>query len=209
MFVNGTPAVLGMRADPERDEITVDGAPLPAASSQVYLMLHKPRGYVTTLCDERGRRTVASLVDCGCRVYPVGRLDYDSEGLLFFTNDGALANALMHPRAEVEKEYEVRVSGRIAHAQERLKQRIVLDGYLIREPEVRLLRMEGAEAVFSVTIHEGRNRQVRRMCEAAGLQVLCLRRVREGSLRLGALPVGAWRALTTEEIEALKKEAGL
>ena len=169
-------------------------------------MLHKPRGYVTTLSDERGRKTVAELVDCGCRVYPVGRLDYLSEGLLLLTNDGDLAHRLMHPRGEIAKVYEVTVRGALSTAEERLRRPIVLDGYTIREPLVRKLREGGDKATFEVTIFEGRNRQIRRMCEAAGLTVHRLCRVREGSLALGRLPVGQWRHLTQEEVTALRKE---
>lgn len=204
--VNDVPASLGMRADPEADRITVDGKPLPQQSSSVYLMLNKPRGYVTTLSDERGRKTAASLVDCGCRVYPIGRLDCASEGLLLFTNDGEFANRLMHPRGRVEKEYEVAVRGALDTAQTLLQRRVVLDGVPIQEPKVRLLRMGEEKAVFSVTICEGRNRQIRRMCELAGLEVARLRRVREGTLTLGTLRPGAWRYLTAEEIDELRRE---
>ena len=206
--VNGAVARLGQSADPERDKITVSGRPLPKKDAPVYLMLHKPRGYVTTLSDELGRPTVAQLVaDCGVRVYPVGRLDYPSEGLLLLTNDGALADRLMHPRSEIAKVYEVTVSGALSGAAERLAQPLVLDGYQIRPPQVRLLRENGEKAAFEITIHEGRNRQIRRMCEAAELRVHRLRRVREGCLSLGTLPVGKWRYLTQQEMKGIKEEA--
>lgn len=143
--------------------IAVDGVPIPPPPEHVYLMLYKPRGYITTLSDERGRRTAASLVDCGTRVYPVGRLDYDSEGLLLFTNDGALADRLMHPRREISKVYEVTARGPLDGAAERLRRPLVLDGYRIRPPEVE----QTAPGRFLITIHEGRNRQIRRMCAAA------------------------------------------
>ena len=205
--VNGTVAALGQSADPEADRITVSGRPLPEKTSTVYLMLHKPRGYVTTLSDELGRPNVAELVrDCGCRVYPVGRLDYASEGLLLLTNDGAFANRLMHPRGEVAKVYEVTVSGDLTDAAARLARPIVLDGYQIRTPLVRLLRQSAEKATFEITIFEGRNRQIRRMCEAAGLRVRRLCRTREGSLSLGTLPAGKWRYLTAQELEQIKKE---
>lgn len=184
----------------------MDGKPLPRQEALVYLVLHKPRGYVTTLSDERGRKTVAELVDCGCRVYPVGRLDYLSEGLLLLTNDGDLAHKLMHPSGEIRKVYEVTVRGTLVGAEERLRRPIVLDGYAIREPMVRKLRESGDKTTFEITIFEGRNRQIRRMCEAAGLTVHRLCRVREGSLSLGQLPVGKWRYLTMEEVSALRKE---
>ena len=204
--VNGKTAALGDTADADTDEICVDGNPLPRQERLVYLVLHKPRGYVTTLHDEKGRPDAAQLVaDCGVRVYPVGRLDMDSEGLLLFTNDGAFANRLMHPSHQVEKTYEVQVSGYAAEKLTLLRRPIVLDGYRIAPPEVRLLRRAGDKAWVQVVIHEGRNRQVRRMCQAAGLTVLRLKRTREGDLRLGDLPLGKWRSLTEAEIENLKK----
>lgn len=201
--VNGAVCTLGASADPDADRIEVDGVPLPPPPGKKYLMLNKPRGYVTTLKDEKNRKTAASLVDCGCRVYPVGRLDYDSEGLLLFTNDGQLADRLMHPRANVGKTYEVTVEGDWRGGEALLARPIVLDGYRIHPPSVRLLRGEGSRAVFEITIREGRNRQIRRMCEAAGLRMLRLRRTQEGTLRLGMLPPGKWRELTKEEIESL------
>lgn len=202
--VNGQPAALGDQADPESDIITVDGQPLRRDTRRVYLMLNKPRGYVTTLSDEKGRPDVAGLVaDCGARVYPVGRLDMDSEGLLLLTNDGAFANALMHPRHEVEKTYDVWVTGYTPGGERRLAKPIPLDGYTIRPPKVKLLKAEGQSAKFRVTIHEGRNRQVRRMCDAAGMHCTRLRRIQEGSLRLGDLPVGKWRYLTEAEVAEL------
>ena len=204
--VNGAVCTLGASADPDADRIEVDGVPLPPPPGKKYLMLNKPRGYVTTLKDEKNRKTAASLVDCGCRVYPVGRLDYDSEGLLLFTNDGQLADRLMHPRADVGKTYEVTVEGDWRGGEALLARPIVLDGYRIHPPSVRLLRGEGSRAVFEITIREGRNRQIRRMCEAAGLRVLRLRRTQEGTLRLGMLPSGKWRELTKEEIESLNGE---
>lgn len=204
--VNGAVCTLGASAHPDADRIEVDGVPLPPPPGKKYLILNKPRGYVTTLKDEKNRKTAASLVDCGCRVYPVGRLDYDSEGLLLFTNDGQLADRLMHPRANVGKTYEVTVEGDWRGGEALLARPIVLDGYRIHPPSVRLLRGEGSRAVFEITIREGRNRQIRRMCEAAGLRVLRLRRTQEGTLRLGMLPSGKWRELTKEEIESLNGE---
>lgn len=204
--VNGRTAVLGDTADGDKDDIQVDGKQLPRQDKLLYLMLHKPRGYVTTLHDEKGRPDAARLVaDCGARVYPIGRLDMDSEGLLLFTNDGAFANLLMHPSHEVEKAYEVLVSGFSPEKLPLLERPIVLDGYHIRPPKVRLLESTGQKARLEVVIHEGRNRQVRRMCQAAGMEVLRLKRTREGSLTLGDLPAGKWRSLTQAEIEKLKK----
>lgn len=203
--VNGTVAQLGDSADPDADEIRINGQLLPKQEQYIYLMLNKPRGYVTTLSDEKGRPNAAQLVaDCGTRVYPVGRLDMDSEGLLLFTNDGSFANALMHPKHEVKKTYDLWVTGYHPGAEVQLSRPITLDGYTIRPPKVRLIRAEGQKAKFQVTIHEGRNRQVRRMCEAAGMHCTRLRRVREGSLSLGELPLGKWRHLTAREVEELK-----
>lgn len=206
VLCNGSVAELGMAADPDLDEILVDGKPLPAASKYVYLMLHKPRGYVTTLSDEKGRKNAAMLVeDCGFRVYPVGRLDMDSEGLLLFTNDGDFANALMHPKHEVDKIYDTWVTGFTAERLEKLRRPVSLDGYTIRPPQVRLVKAEGEKTLIRITIHEGRNRQVRRMCEIAGMKVNRLKRIAEGSLRLGDLPLGKWRYLSERELSELYK----
>ena len=205
--VNGQSAALGDQADPESDIVTVDGQPLRRDTRRVYLMLNKPRGYVTTLSDERGRRTAAELVSgCGARVYPVGRLDMDSEGLLLFTNDGAFANRLMHPSHQVEKEYLVRVTGCTDAGLAAFQKPMELDGYRLRIPKVQILKREGEGALLSITIHEGRNRQVRRMCALAGMNVLRLRRVREGNLHLGDLPTGRWRYLSKAEQIELTKE---
>lgn len=207
---NGRICVLGQTADPETDEIYIDGKPLPKLEERLYIMLHKPRGYVTTLSDEKGRKNAAQLVqDCGVRVYPVGRLDMDSEGLLLFTNDGEFANLLMHPKHEIEKTYKVTVNGFSSEAVQRLKQPIILDGYKIHPPTVRIAyapKLPGENGVLLVTIHEGRNRQVRRMCAAAGMDVKRLIRIREGQLQLGNLQVGKWRYLTQDEVEKLKNE---
>ena len=204
---NGVVAQLGDSADPDVDEILLDGIALPSQEAYVYIILNKPRGYVTTLSDEKGRKNAAQLVaDCGKRVYPVGRLDMDSEGLLLFTNDGDFANNLMHPRHEVNKTYHVVVRGYTDQGLEKLKQPVTLDGYTIRKPNVVLEHKSQTSdrAELLVTIHEGRNRQVRRMCDLAGMKVLRLVRISEGSLQLGKLPSGKWRYLTAEEVEMLK-----
>ena len=204
--VNGVPAELGQRADPERDEIRVDGALLTGREEFVYLLLNKPRGYVTTLSDEKGRKNVADLVrECGARVYPVGRLDLDSEGLLLMTNDGDLMQHLLHPSHEVDKTYHVSVYGAVGGAARRLEALRDLDGEAIRPAQVKVLRQTGQTAELAVTIHEGKNRQVRRMCAACGLNVKRLRRVREHTLELGDLAPGMWRYLTEEEVSALKQ----
>ena len=203
--VNGERARLGVRADPDRDDVRLDGKPLPSGAEPVYLLLNKPRGYVSTLSDEKGRRTAADLVaGCGARVYPVGRLDLDSEGLLLMTNDGALAQRLTHPSRQVEKTYHVWVRGAAEGAAERLSRVRDLEGEAIRPARVETLRRGEGEARLAVTIHEGKNRQVRRMCAACGLEVTRLRRVREHTLVLGSLPPGKWRYLTAEEVAALR-----
>ena len=205
---NGQVCRLGDAADPTVDEILVDGKPIPAPQEHTYIMLHKPRGYVTTLSDEKGRPNAAQLVaDCAKRVYPVGRLDMDSEGLLIFTDDGQLANHLMHPKHNVNKTYLVTVRGFTAAGLERLQQPMVLDGYTLRIPGVRVLEKDlpGDKARLEITIHEGRNRQVRRMCKIAKMQVIRLVRIAEGSVKLGKLPLGKWRYLKDEEISELKK----
>lgn len=203
--VNGMKASLGDSADPDIDEIRLDGTLLPSQSEYVYILLNKPRGFVTTLSDEKGRANVAQLVaDCPVRVYPVGRLDMDSEGLLLFTNDGEFANRMMHPKHQVEKTYETWVTGFHPGALKRLSEPMELDGYVLRRPRVRLLKAEGDRARLHITIHEGRNRQVRRMCEIAGMHVTRLRRIREGNLQLGDLPKGKWRYLTPEEVDKMK-----
>lgn len=206
---NGRICKLGDSADPDFDEILLDGKPLPSMEKQVYILLNKPKGYVTTLSDERGRKNAAQLVaDCGARVYPVGRLDMDSEGLLLFTNDGEFANLLMHPKHEINKTYLVTVKGYSEAGLRKLQKPIVLDGYKIKPPAVRFVRFteeQAGKAELEVTIHEGRNRQVRRMCAIAEMPVLRLIRIREGNLQLGDLAPGKWRYLTTAEVEMLKK----
>lgn len=203
--VNGIVALLGQSADPDIDEIMLDGRPLPSGGEYVYIMLHKPRGYVTTASDEKGRANVTQLVDCGQRVYPVGRLDMDSEGLLLLTNDGDFANHLMHPKAEVNKTYEVWVTHYYDGVQKKLEQPITIDGYTIKPPQVKILGINGKNARLYITIHEGRNRQIRKMCQVAGVHVTRLRRISEGKVTLGDLPKGKWRHLTEEEVSVLKK----
>ena len=203
--VNGQVAGLGDKADPERDEILVDGRPVRREEQRTYVLLHKPRGYVTTLSDEKGRKTVAQLVEgCGARVWPVGRLDLDSEGLLLLTDDGDLTHRLIHPSHEVEKEYRVWVQGDAEGALPVLTGPMTLDGAPLRRAKVKIIGRHGEETVLSFLIHEGKNRQIRRMCAMAGLEVRRLRRIREGPIRLGDLPPGTWRNLTEEEVSALK-----
>ena len=203
--VNGKIAKLGDSADPDCDIIAVDGKKLDCAAEKLYLMLNKPRGYVTTLSDEKGRQTVAQLVeDCGARVYPVGRLDMDSDGLLLMTNDGNFTQKLTHPAYEKDKEYYVTVGGALTGCEGRLAALTELeDGSPIVPAQVRVISKQAGEWTISVTIHQGLNRQVRRMCALCDLRVKRLQRVREGSLSLGKLKPGAWRKLTKQEVDSL------
>jgi 23S rRNA pseudouridine2605 synthase len=217
--VNGrTVRTLGTKADPERDEIKVDGRRIKEQKRKRYILLYKPRGYVTTRSDPQGRPTVMDLLK-GVKeyVYPVGRLDYDSEGLLLLTNDGDLAARLMHPSHEIEKVYEARVRGVPAPEDlERLAKGIVLDGKRTAPAKIRLadrppkVTASGAEQAFvEVVLHEGRQRQVRRMFESIGHPVARLRRMRIGPITDEQIPIGHWRDLTPQEIARLQRSAGL
>ena len=203
--VNGVAAHLGDKADADTDVIAIDGTAVAFAEPAVYLMLNKPRGYVTTLSDELGRATAAELVaGCGTRVFPVGRLDKESEGLLLFTNDGALMQAMTHPSHQVDKTYEVTVTGQLEGAEDRLSAVTELDGEPIVPAQVEIMERRQGQALLRVTIHQGKNRQIRRMCAQVGMQVTRLRRVSEDALTLGDLKPGQWRYLTDAEVAALK-----
>lgn len=205
--VNGRPASLGDSADPVRDKIVVNGKPLGRAEEKVYLMLNKPRGFVSTLKDERGRKTVRQLVSgCHARVYPVGRLDADSEGLLLMTNDGELTLHLTHPSHEADKTYLVSVRGDLRRLSA-LEQPMDIDGYTVQPAKVYIRdQASDTEAHIEMTIHEGRNRQIRKMCEKCGLEVRRLKRIAVGELMLDTkLAPGKWRELTPEEIAYLKE----
>ena len=209
--VNGAPASLGICANPEEDDIRIDGRRLECGPRErVYIMLNKPRGYVTTLSDERGRPTVAELVrGVGRRLYPVGRLDMYSEGLLIMTDDGEAANALMHPSHDAPRRYQVDVHGEdLDAAAEVIAAQREVDGLPVRPAGVRVLRRGEGRGRLEVEIHEGRNRQVRKLCAAAGLKVSRLRRVAEGRLELGDLPQGKWRYLSAEEVEYIRSLQG-
>lgn len=204
--VNGKVATLGMRADPETDRIEVDGRRIEKRPPLTYVMLNKPRGYVTTTEDERGRRTVTDLLEgLNHRVYPVGRLDMNTEGLLLLTNDGAFAQRLTHPKFEVEKEYRANVTGDAEAAVKLFRKGMLIDGEAFSPARARVLKTDPTTGVstISVIIHEGKNRQVRRMCETAGLEVRRLKRVAEGPLTLTGLAPGKWRLLTEEEVSLL------
>ena len=209
--VNGRQAGLGEQADPELDDIRVDGLPLTGKNGRTYLMLNKPRGYVTTLSDEKGRKNVTQLVSgCGVRVWPVGRLDMDSEGLLLLTDDGAVTQRLTHPRHGMEKEYLVWVTGDAQQAAPILRRPMTLDGgERVNGAQVKVGPEKDGVTRLSVVIRQGKNRQVRRMCAGAGLKVLRLKRVREGGVLLDRfLAPGQWRPLTEEELERLRSDGG-
>jgi len=205
--VNGATAALGQSAEFGRDDIAVDGVPVRQGDKPVYIMLNKPRGYVTTVSDERGRKTVMELVaDAGARVYPVGRLDMDSEGLLLMTNDGSFADAVMHPSHMKRKTYEAHVRGDAAAAIELLRRPMEIGGREIKAASVEAAGRTASGAIVRITIFEGRNRQVRKMCEQCGLNVRLLRRVSIGAVELGSLGVGQWRRLSDEERKSLRDE---
>lgn len=206
--VNGITAAIGDKAG-DLDEITIDGRPLPKKSENVYFMLNKPKGYVTTAADEKGRKNVTELINEPERVYPVGRLDMYSEGLLIMTNDGDLTYKLTHPRHELYKEYLVGMMGDKNKDAVRLMENVrEIDGYKIAKPIVRKISETDYGFVLSVKIREGRNRQIRKMCESCGYKVIFLKRVAVGSLKLGELKAGQYRALTQAEVDMLMKEAG-
>ncbi len=207
--VNGVPASVGDSAVPGKDLILLDGEPLTPPEKKVYLALHKPRGFVTTLHDERDRKCVAMLVeDAGVRVFPVGRLDKDSEGLLLMTNDGAFANAVAHPAQHVAKTYRVTVRPGVNEDQlNRLASGIEIDGQRTAPAKVKVLQQEAGRVVLEIILYEGRNREIRRMCEALGLEVARLKRTAIGPVRLGMLPQGKHRELTAEELRGLLAES--
>ena len=208
--VNGRVATLGDKVDTKKDTVTVNGKKVVAQKQKYYIMLNKPRGYVTTMSDELGRKCVAELVgDVGATVYPVGRLDRDSEGLLLMTNDGEFANSVMHPSKHIPKTYRVTVRSNVNDEQiMKLETGIDIDGdgRKTLPANVRILEKSAGRSVLEVTIFEGRNRQIRKMCEAVSLEVIRLKRNAVGSVKLGMLPTGKWRELTDDEVHKLKSQ---
>ncbi len=208
--VNGKIAEIGMKIDPAHDRVEYGGKRVGVEGGRhvrkVYIMLNKPVGYVTTMNDEMGRPCVAELVqDVGVRVYPIGRLDLESEGLLLFTNDGELANRLMHPKYHKPKIYHVKLRGEVeAEKIERLSRPMVIDGYETKPVEIEVVTRKQDFTVLSMKLYEGRNRQIRKMCEQLDLKVLALKRISIGDVKLGNLPIGAWRHLTRSQVESLK-----
>ena len=203
--VNGKIATIGDKVDPKRDKVTVRGKNVVAVNEKVYIMLHKPRGFVTTLSDELGRKTVADLVkDVGVKVFPVGRLDRDSEGLLIMTNDGELANILTHPSSHINKTYRVTVKGQVSEEQiNSLCSGIDIDGRKTLPCDVFVMERKEDRTVLCFITTEGRNRQIRRMCEAVKLEVLRLKRTEIAGVKLGMLPQGSWRNLNDRELQRL------
>lgn len=203
--VNGRVAHIGDSVDPKRDKITVSGKNVIANTEKVYIMLHKPRGFVTTMSDERGRRCVADLVkDVPCKVFPVGRLDKDSEGLLLMTNDGEFSNKLTHPSSHVNKTYRVTVSGEVNDEMLiKLSAGIVIDGVKTLPCDVFIGEKKPDRTVLMFIIQEGKNRQIRKMCEAVNLEVLRLKRTEIAGVKLGMLGQGKWRNLNERELHRL------
>lgn len=207
--VNGHPAFLGMKIDPRKDLVRVDGHPVevkPSKDAKLYVLLYKPRGYVTTMKDELGRKCVTDLTKgLGTRVYPVGRLDKDSEGVLLMTNDGAFANLMMHPRNHVSKTYRVTVDSDVNDdILAELAAGIYIDTGRTAPAIIDVLDKAPGRSVLRIVLHEGKNRQIRKMCEAVGLNVVRLKRIAVGSLKLGMLKPGEYRLLTPQEIKSLK-----
>lgn len=206
--VNGRRANLGDKADPFRDKIVVAGREITLRkdAKKYYVMLHKPRGFITTMSDEGGRKCVAELVDeIPARLFPVGRLDRESEGLLLMTNDGDFANTISHPSTHFPKTYRVTVRPRISEDQlTKLTTGVVIEGRVSMPASVRVHKSEQDRTVLEIVLEEGRNRQIRKMCEAIGLEVARLKRVAVGPLRLGMLQPGKWRELTPEEMKSVK-----
>lgn len=209
--VNGRLASIGDKIDPKKDTVTVSGKKIVKTKTFTYIVLHKPRGFITTMNDEMDRKCVAELIkDVPGRVYPVGRLDRDSEGMLLFTNDGAFANAMTHPTKHVPKTYRVTVRPSISEEQiTALTQGVIIDDRKTAPAEVRVVTKEEGRVVLEIILYEGRNRQIRKMCEEVGLEVARLKRTAIGSIKLGMLKQGAWRNLTEDEVRKLMIAAGL
>jgi 23S rRNA pseudouridine2605 synthase len=208
--VNGQTAALGAKVSPESDAVAIDGKAVKADIKHVYLMLHKPEGYITTTKDQFNRPTVLDLIpDSYERVYPIGRLDFDTSGLLILTNDGNLTQALTHPSHQAEKVYIAKLGAvPTEEALEKFRKGVDLNGYVTAPAGIQIVKRDESTCSAKITIHEGKNRQVRRMCEALGYTVLFLKRVAEGKLYLGDLPRGAYRELTQDEVKHLKGYEG-
>jgi 23S rRNA pseudouridine2605 synthase len=205
--VNGqTVAELGYKVN-EGDEVMLDGKTLSPESRKVYIALNKPVGYVSTVKDERGRKTLLDLVDVPERIYPIGRLDYDTSGLIFLTNDGEIYNKVIHPREEKNKVYIALVQGILTKEEiDSFEKGLEIDGQMTAPAEIKTRSILGKNAQVEITIHEGRNRQIRKMCEKIGHPVITLKRISIGKIEIGDLPIGKWRYLTEKEVEQLNYE---
>jgi len=207
IFVNSIVGQIGQTINPDEDFVTLNGKQIQTSKSEkkIYLMLYKPRGYITTLIDEKGRKCITELIkDIPDRVYPIGRLDKDSEGLLLLTNNGDFANKVMHPSGNIPKTYRVTVRPKVIKDQlENLINGIEIDGKKTLPANIKIISQERDKSIFQIIIFEGRNRQIRKMCKAVGLSIARLKRTAIGELKLGMLPVGKYRNLSDQEIESL------
>lgn len=209
--VNGKVAQIGDKISPKHDTVTVSGRKIVGSRKHYYIMLHKPRGYITTMDDEMGRKCVAELVrDVGARVYPVGRLDKDSEGLLLMTNDGEFANHMTHPSKHIPKTYRVTVRPDVSEDMlTAFATGMEIDGRITAPADAHIIEKQDNRVVMEIVLYEGRNRQIRKMCESLGLEVARLKRTSMGSLKLGMLPPGKWRELKEDEVHKLMVSSGM
>ncbi len=209
--VNGKVAQIGDKISPKHDTVTVSGRKIVGSRKHYYIMLHKPRGYITTMDDEMGRKCVAELVrDVGARVYPVGRLDKDSEGLLLMTNDGEFANHMTHPSKHIPKTYRVTVRPDVTEDMlTAFATGMEIDGRITAPADAHIIEKQDNRVVMEIVLYEGRNRQIRKMCESLGLEVARLKRTSMGSLKLGMLPSGKWRELKEDEVHKLMVSSGM
>lgn len=209
--VNGQVAGLGDKVSPRNDTVTVCGKKIVSSKKHYYILLHKPRGFITTMEDEMGRKCVAELVkDVGARVYPVGRLDKDSEGMLIMTNDGEFANAMTHPSKHIPKTYRVTVRPNVTEDMlVKFSTGMEIDGKMTAPADAHILEKQENRVVLEIVLYEGRNRQIRKMCEALGLEVARLKRTSIGSIKLGMVPQGKWRELTEDEVHKLMVSSGM
>lgn len=209
--VNGKVAQIGDKISPKHDTVTVSGRKIVGSRKHYYIMLHKPRGYITTMDDEMGRKCVAELVrDVGARVYPVGRLDKDSEGLLLMTNDGEFANHMTHPSKHIPKTYRVTVRPDVTEDMlTAFATGMEIDGRITAPADAHIIEKQDNRVVMEIVLYEGRNRQIRKMCETLGLEVARLKRTSMGSLKLGMLPPGKWRELKEDEVHKLMVSSGM
>lgn len=209
--VNGKVAQIGDKISPKHDTVTVSGRKIVGSRKHYYIMLHKPRGYITTMDDEMGRKCVAELVrDVGARVYPVGRLDKDSEGLLLMTNDGEFANHMTHPSKHIPKTYRVTVRPDVTEDMlTAFATGMEIDGRITAPADAHIIEKQDNRVVMEIVLYEGRNRQIRKMCESLGLEVARLKRTSMGALKLGMLPPGKWRELKEDEVHKLMVSSGM